>query len=71
MDRPSRKRDEIVVAPTEASFPRGAANGVYATGAREASARLHAPAHEWPDWTDAVRYTVARAWPESRPGGDA
>jgi hypothetical protein len=71
MDQTTRKRGGIVAAPAGTSCSRDEAPGVYATGAREASARLHAPAHDWPDWTDAVRYTVARAWPESRPGGDA
>ena len=70
MDQSSRKRAQGPAAPIGLGRPVREAVGVYAPGARQASASL-APAYSWPDWTDRVRYTVTRAWPDCRPGGES
>lgn len=82
MDRPRPKWFEGLAAP-EGRARRDATTGVYATMAGAASASMDSrdlaierdddpewgEPDRWPVWTDAYRYAVSRAWPDSPAGG--
>ena len=83
MSRPLRTRSEGLATP-EGPCPRHATPGVYASGAGSASAgpdprdlAIECPESDpewgdpgrWSDWTDAYRYAITRAWPDSPAGG--